>query len=144
MRIWSLHPRYLDGKGLVALWRETLLAKKVLEGKTIGYKNHPQLNRFKSYSKPVDAINFYLKAVFEEAGKRNYKFDNSKFKIIKSEIKLTLNTGQLNYEFNHLLKKLNDRDILIFNKFKDVKKIDCHPLFEVVDGEVEDWEVIYE
>jgi len=60
MRIWSLHPKYLDTKGLVELWRETLLAKHVLEGKTKGYKNHPQLNRFKIYSKPLEAINFYL------------------------------------------------------------------------------------
>lgn len=37
MRIWSLHPSYLDAKGLVALWRETLLAQKVLLGATVGY-----------------------------------------------------------------------------------------------------------
>jgi len=46
MRIWSLHPKYLDAKGLVALWRDALLARHVLQGKTTGYKNHPQLNRF--------------------------------------------------------------------------------------------------
>jgi len=44
MRIWSLHPKYLDSKGMVALWREALLAKQVLLNKTKGYKNHPQLN----------------------------------------------------------------------------------------------------
>jgi hypothetical protein len=33
MRIWSLHPKYLDSKGLVALWRESLLAKNVLRDK---------------------------------------------------------------------------------------------------------------
>jgi len=38
MRLWTIHPKYLDAKGLVALWRETLLAKHVLEGKTPGYK----------------------------------------------------------------------------------------------------------
>lgn len=48
MRIWSLHPKYLDTKGLVALWRETLLAQHVLSGKTKRYKNHPQLARFKN------------------------------------------------------------------------------------------------
>jgi hypothetical protein len=29
-RIWSLHPKYLDARGLVALWREGLLAQAVL------------------------------------------------------------------------------------------------------------------
>jgi hypothetical protein len=36
MRLWSLHPRYLDAKGLQAVWREGLLAKKVLQG-NIGF-----------------------------------------------------------------------------------------------------------
>jgi hypothetical protein len=64
MRIWSIHPKYLDTKGIVALWREALLAKNVLEGKTKGYKNHPQLDRFKSASKPSDAINYYTYPLF--------------------------------------------------------------------------------
>ena len=67
MRIWSLHPKYLDTKGLVALWRETLLAKQVLQNKTKGYRNHPQLNRFKNHSEPLEAINYYLSIVFKEA-----------------------------------------------------------------------------
>ena len=46
MRLWSLHPKYLDIKGLVACWREGLLARKVLLDQTKGYKNHPQLIRF--------------------------------------------------------------------------------------------------
>ncbi len=46
MRLWSLHPKYLDRQGLLAVWREGLLAQKVLQGKTKGYKNHPQLKRF--------------------------------------------------------------------------------------------------
>ncbi|HKX52383.1 MAG TPA: pyrimidine dimer DNA glycosylase/endonuclease V [Nitrosospira sp.] len=37
MRLWTLHPRYLDTKGLVAAWREALLAQKVLSGLTSGY-----------------------------------------------------------------------------------------------------------
>ena len=32
MRLWSLSPRYLDVKGLVAVWREGLLADAVLLG----------------------------------------------------------------------------------------------------------------
>ncbi|MFO7790471.1 MAG: pyrimidine dimer DNA glycosylase/endonuclease V, partial [Bacteroidales bacterium] len=79
MRIWSLHPQYLDAKGLVALWRETLLAKHVLEGITKGYKHHPQLMRFRQVEKPADAIHYYLEIVWEEAGKRNYNFDKNKF-----------------------------------------------------------------
>ena len=60
MRLWSLHPKYLDTKGLLALWREGLLAQKVLAGKTKGYKNHPQLDRFKAHGSPRKAIGRYL------------------------------------------------------------------------------------
>lgn len=48
MRIWSLHPQYLDRQGLTAGWREGLLAQKVLTGTTKGYRNHPQLRRFRA------------------------------------------------------------------------------------------------
>lgn len=60
MRICSLHPKYSDAKGLVALWREALPAKHVLEGKTTGYKKHPQLIRFKECESSIDLINSYL------------------------------------------------------------------------------------
>src|SRR6185295_4973729 len=106
MRIWSIHPKYLDAKGLVALWRETLLTKHVLEGKTKGYKNHPQLDRFKKIKNPVDAINQYLSIVYTEALARGYDFNKQKinWKFKKRRIKVT--AGQLEYEASHLLNKL--------------------------------------
>lgn len=141
MRIWSLHPKYLDAKGLVALWRETLLAKKVLEGKTKGYTNHPQLKRFRAEKMPVERINRYLNAVLEESKIRGYKFDGSKIgKFSNSQMKVT--KGQLEYEREHLLKKLKVRDPQKYEKLKDKKSFETHPMFNVVEGEVEDWEVV--
>src|SRR5215467_12162862 len=99
MRLWSIHPKYLDSKGLVALWRESLLAKKVLEGKTKGYPNHPQLERFKISSKSLLAINQYLNEVHNEAGLRQYNFDNTKFKRNRHKLTLTVTDGQVKYEF---------------------------------------------
>lgn len=74
MRLWSLHPKYLDTKGLLAVWREGLLAKHVLEGKTKGYTEHPQLERFLDAPEPLAAINRFLFCVLEESEKRGYKF----------------------------------------------------------------------
>ena len=76
MRIWSLHPKYLDAKGVVALWRETLLAKNVLE------------------------------------------------------------------EMNHLLMKLKKRDPERFQSLCTETHFEPHPLFHVIPGEIEDWEII--
>lgn len=140
MRIWSLHPQYLDRMGLVALWRETLLAKHVLEGKTKGYKNHPQLIRFKSSKHPLAAINYYLKFVFLEAQQRNYNFDSSKFSEIEQIEKINVTTEQLDYEKHHLLNKLKVRDEIKYTEVSDILNLITHPLFNVIDGKVEDWE----
>jgi hypothetical protein len=141
MRLWSIHPRYLDTKGLVALWRETLLAKHVLEGKTKGYKNHPQLNRFKIQD-GLNNINYYLSVILEEAKRRNYKFDESKinWSFVRKPISVT--RGQVEYETKHLLGKLKTRDENLYKQFQDVTVLETHPLFEVVNGEVESWEII--
>lgn len=140
MRIWSLHPQYLDAKGLVALWRETLLARNVLQGLTKGYTNHPQLQRFKESDKPVDMIDFYLQGVYEEAIVRGYNFNKDKFEIQNSIIPITVTRGQIEYERQHLLNKLKVRDSLRYEKFLSDDKMKTHPLFNIVEGDVEVWE----
>jgi hypothetical protein len=139
MRLWSLHPKYLDSKGIVALWREALLAKHVLEGKTKGYRSHPQLARFKNSPRPVAAINLYFSFIYSEALSRGYNFDKSKFRKPKP-LSLTVTRSQMKYEFSHLLRKLKTRDVKLYNKFKGAKTIQPHPMFKVVRGEIEDWE----
>jgi len=142
MRIWSLHPKYLDSKGLVALWREALLAKNVLEGKTIGYKNHPQLNRFKQAKRPLEAINQYLSEIYLESVIRNYNFDKQKINWSFKKSKLPVTTGQLNYEVKHLLIKLKTRDKNKYEELKTRSTFDIHPLFILVNGDIEEWEIL--
>ena len=139
MRLWSIHPKYLDSKGLVALWREALLAKKVLEGKTKGYTKHPQLERFKNCKDPVGAMGVYLSFVYSEACSRGYCFNDSKIgKVSKVRIKVT--SGQLEYEFKHLLGKLKSRDKARYDSLKGLKVIEPHPIFSAQKGEIELWE----
>ena len=142
MRLWTIHPVYLDSKGLVALWREGLLAQKVLAGNTVGYKNHPQLHRFKDTTNPAGAIASYLRYVFQEAVQRGYRFDKSKImnKQLKGKIKVT--QGQVEYERSHLAKKLKKRDPVKFKQLCDIETIDIHPMFIQVQGEIEEWEII--
>ncbi|MEI6710744.1 MAG: pyrimidine dimer DNA glycosylase/endonuclease V [bacterium] len=142
MRIWSLHPKYLDTKGLVALWRETLLAKNVLAGNTKGYKNHPQLLRFKNTKNSLDGINQYLSEVFHEATRRNYNFDRKKIDWGFKPTILTVTQGQVEYEKNHLLKKLQTRDLKKFEEIKTSDIFNAHPIFEVVEGGIEEWEIL--
>jgi len=142
LRIWSIHPKYLDSKGLVALWRETLLAKHVLEGRTKGYLYHPQLRRFKNCGKPVQAINQYLQAVYVESMTRQFHFDSSKFRKSSNTLKLPVTIEQVNYEFRHLLKKLKSRDVNQYDRIKKIDKIDAHPLFKTTPGAIEFWEII--
>ncbi len=140
MRIWSLHPCYLDTKGILALWREALLAKKVLEGKTNGYKNHPQLNRFKESDSPVMSINCYLAEVYNEALDRGYDFCREKIDWNFEKISLTVTSGQMNYEKEHLLQKLQVRDKNRYEELIKINEFKPHPMFRVVNGDVESWE----
>lgn len=140
MRIWSLHPKHLDAKGLVALWRETLLAKHVLKGKTKGYKNHPQLERFKKSKHPIKSINYYLIHVYREAERRGYNFDKHKIDGENSKQKLSVTDGQIKYEMKHLLNKLKKRDNEKYNEIQKIRKLEVHPLFKIIKGDVENWE----
>lgn len=144
MRIWSLHPKHLDSKGLVALWRETLLAKKVLEGRTKGYKNHPQLARFKAANDPLEAINHYLRIIHEESVARGYIFDKKKFRSDAKAKKMKVTSGQMEYEFEHLKKKLKVRDLKKLKELPSFKDIEPHSLFKVIPGDIEDWEITEE
>jgi len=140
MRLWSLHPVYLDTRGLVACWREGLLARKVLKGETKGYKNHPQLQRFKAQPDPLAAIDAYLSGVLDEATRRGYSFNRDKIGPKLSKIKISVTVGQLNYEFQHLLAKLKIRDITHYERIAGTPSILPHPIFDVREGGIENWE----
>jgi len=140
MRLWSLHPKYLDAQGIVALWRETLLAQAVLRNETKGYRNHPQLERFKSCSGPLSAISSYLKFIYIESETRGYSFNKSKIKHARKPVTITVTSGQMQYEWQHLMAKLKQRSKAMYEKWHQCKTIEPHPLFEVEAGEIEQWE----
>ena len=141
MRLWSIHPKYLDGKGLVALWREGLLAQKVLRGKTKGYRNHPQLDRFKKYPGRLKGIGSYLTFVYDESKRRGYNFERSKIKkTSRRHHVITVTRGQMGYEFNHLKGKVKKRTPLVYKRLLSVRRITPHPLFSVIPGTIECWE----
>lgn len=141
MRLWTISPRYLDSAGLVALWRESLLAKKVLEGKTVGYRNHPQLVRFKNSENPLGAINKYLEIVYKESQNRGFNFDHSKFKNVHLETKIEVSLGQVEYEYGHLKIKLKERSPDWLRHINGSREIEVFSLFNVIEGPVETWEV---
>jgi len=140
MRLWSLHPRYLDPKGLVALWREALLAQAVLQGLTKGYRNHPQLERFKQQAHPLEAIGAYLMAVQAEATLRGYAFDGSRIACRAEAPLIPVTEAQLAFEWRHLQAKLAARSPQWGEQWQATDFPDCHPLFRVRPGEIEPWE----
>jgi hypothetical protein len=139
MRLWSLHPSMLDAAGLVALWREGLLAQKVLLGKTKGYRFHPQLQRFQAAKDPVAAISAYLWCVVDEARARGYNFDATKVAQARKAVRIRVTRGQLEYEVAHLRRKLRVRDRARLRKLNGAE-LKAHPMLRVVEGEVEPWE----
>ena len=140
MRLWSLHPSLLDQKGLVALWREALLAQKVLQGRTKGYRSHPQLHRFQKCRAPLTTISAYLWEIHDEASRRGYSFDQAKIARKRRPRALTVTQGQLDFEVRHLKGKLRLRDPERYREIRRLREIAAHPLFTVVAGEIEQWE----
>jgi len=140
LRLWSVHPKYLDATGLVALWRESLLAEKVLRGETLGYTQHPQLIRFRNHPHPERAIANYLIEVWEESKRRGYNFEKRKLGRWGKIEKIPVTRGQLRYEFELLRDRLKRRDPSRYRELLSIREIECHPLFEVVEGQVEEWE----
>lgn len=145
MRIWSLHPSYLDAKGLVACWRETLLAQKVLAGGTRGYRNHPQLVRFREVDEPLATIGAYLAGLVEQADARGYRFNRDL--ILRPALPvlapMSVTSGQLAYELSHLRAKLTARSPADLARLPAVADAAlAHPLFAVVPGEIASWEIV--
>lgn len=144
MRLWSISPGYLDTKGLLAAWREGLLAQKVLEGKTKGYRRHPQLERFRASADPLAAIGSYLSTIHAEAASRGYRFDASKILVPRGgggegEL-LPVTEGQLLYEFALLRSKLAARDPAKYEEILGLRGPIPGPAFMAVPGGVEAWE----
>lgn len=142
MRLWTLHPRYLDPQGLVALWREALLARAVLRGQTRGYRHHPQLERFRAHAAPRRAISAYLAAIHAEATARGYSFDERKIGPVRAVRRIPVTTDQMSHEWRHLLRKLYRRNRGLHRQWRAVRVPQCHPLFRPVPGPIEPWERI--
>ena len=140
MRLWTIHPKYLDARGLVALWREALLAQAVLRGRTTGYRHHPQLVRFRARRSPVGAVARYLRAVAAEARRRGYAFEAAKIGRADDPSRVPVTRGQLDHEWRHLLAKLAVRDPARRAALERVRRPAPHPSFRVVAGGVEPWE----
>lgn len=140
MRLWSVHPKYLDSRGLVALWREALLAREVLRGNTRGYRHHPQLERFRRHRAPLSAISHYLAGVYDEAQARGFAFDRRKLGSGRKRVFIVVSRGQLLYEWEHLLTKLRRRSPASWRKWVRAPMPQAHPLFRVRRGPVAAWE----
>lgn len=140
MRLWSVHPRYLDARGLTALWREALLARAVLQGKTKGYRHHPQLQRFRNHPAPRAALNAYLRAIHAEAEARGYSFSKRKLGPRRARVVLEVTRGQLRYEWQHLLRKLKARSPPLHVRWRRLAAPRAHPIFRIVPGGVAAWE----
>jgi hypothetical protein len=156
VRLWSIHPEYLDRMGLLGLWREALLAQQVLHGETENYKNHSHMQRFYALPKE-DAMQYmsdYLFFVWQEGKLRGYKLNVNHIKdprnggsLSGSPRKLfTVSSGQLALEYQILCMRTRNRDHKHFLGLED--KYPSHrmwvpkpnPVFTLIHGRKEEWE----
>jgi len=142
VRLWSIHPSYLDRQGLTAAWREALLAQAVLAGRTRGYRHHPQLRRFQAQPQPVAAIGSFLVGLADEADRRGYRYDRGRIDHPSApEPAIPVTSGQLAHEWQHLAGKLATRSPAWLDHHPPPDMPVPHPLFHPVPGDVAEWEV---
>lgn len=145
VRLWSLHPAALDRQGLVACWRESLLAQAVLSGRTRGYTRHPQLERFRDHPQPLTAAAAYLEGLHLESRARGYRFDGARIlggpagHLAQVEA-IPVTRGQLTFEWAHLQTKLAARSPQLHTEGRAPEPVPVHPLFVVVPGPPASWE----
>ncbi len=142
MRLWSLHPKYLDVKGFVGLWREALLAQRVVHGETKAYLHHPQMRRFQEQPDPQAAISAYLEAIYIESLNRGYHFNHGRIQPAGLVFPIPVTRGQLDYELEHLKRKLASRAPHLLEHLP-IETPEPHPLFYVVEGLIEPWEILH-
>lgn len=141
MRLWSFQPEHLDSAGLVACWREALLAQAVLADRTRGYRSHPQLERFRASADPAAAIGCYLSVVQAEASRRGYAFDASKIDRAGAAVsRIVVPRGQVEYEWALFRKKVSARDRAAYARVEGIAFPRIHPLFRIVPGGIAGWE----
>ena len=143
MRLWSLHPKYLDQKGLSGAWREGLLAQACIHGRSKAYINHPQLIRFQRSHSPVKLIRRYLICLWKEGHKRGYAFNIGLILPAARTIgKIPVNDGQVQYESGHLAAKLKTRDEVKFRALSQAETLELNDVFIVTKGGIESWEKV--
>jgi hypothetical protein len=112
----------------------------VLRGATRGYRNHPQLARFRQHPAPVSAINHYLLHIANEADARSYCFDRSKIGAVRNRSTMTANSGQLAFELEHLRRKVLARAPSDAARLPTGTGLRAHPLFTIHRGPIAPWE----
>lgn len=118
------------------------MAQAVLRGKTRGYRNHPQLERFRMHRFPQKAIAFYLWSIYEESCRRGYCFDEVKILEAKSRTAIRETEGQLEYEWRLLKSRVKERSPSTYINIADIDSPRAHPIFRIVPGSVNDWEKV--
>jgi len=143
MRLWSIHPKYLDRQGLLACWREGLLALSVARKGFVGaYSKHPQLERFKKTRDPKGAIVSFLQEIAMEMMARGYR--PKALPRPKHRQKIAVTKGQLEFEFSRLQEKLRKRSKAKFLENRRIvskeKGLKTNGSFYIVAGPKESWE----
>ena len=80
--------------------------------------------------------------IYLESKIRWYNFDLSKIESNTEQWIINVTKWQINYEFKHLLNKLQLRDPDRYNKYLNEKNIEVNSIFKIINWDIEEWEKI--
>lgn len=150
MRLWSLHPSYLDKQALQVCWADALQALEYYKQERAYMKGitndlspyfYPCLDRFRMTGSPIAHITNYLHGLCDESERRNTPFGRAKLPEFTPGLRLKVTDGQIAREEKLLLLQLNRRkQTQLWMDLFVAEYVQPHPLFEIVSGPVEPWE----
>lgn len=130
MSLWSVHPRYLDNKGLISAWNRGLQLQKQLSTEPARNTGNSQLIMFSRQEKPLHAIGSYLSFIASEGCRRGYKFTHEKILYPNfDEELLPIDSEQLRSENQMLQNRLKTRDKNRYQQLSSQSWPETHPLF---------------
>jgi len=98
------------------------------------------MDNLRLFLSPAEFIDSDHPAVHAEATARGYAFDRRKIGPRRRVAPIAATSGQVAYEWRHLMKKLSVRNRPLHRHWKSARRPDCHPLFRRVRGPVAEWE----
>lgn len=137
-----VHPKYLDTIELIHSWRSGLMAQKHCresEVLNLALRENKQFEKFYDVDddKRLKSVGYYLLELWNEAGRREYKYNKELIDDYNFTGKILVNYSEIRDDFIDLLDRYRARSKNFFYFIKSELEVEVHPIFYLKKDNVE-------